>query len=142
MSVDDSGCFGGGSDHNWIDLVLVDKFVKLVKVDTRPKKKNVWNIKDDQDWSAFQAAVVRNLPQEDVSGMSLDELASLVVSVLRNAGVSSIGYKRHLSKRSMFSRCLPASVVEALRKKRELGRLWKTLSSSVNPVPGEVHSCC
>ena len=137
MTVDEAGVLGGGSDHNWIEIILVDKIVNLVKVDTRPKKKNVWNIKDEQDWSAFQDAVVRNLPA-DVSEMSVDDLASLVASVYRTAGVSSIGYKRQQSRRSMHSQSLPDNVVKALDAKSALGCQWKTFSNSGRGTPGDV----
>ena len=39
MLVDENGVYGGGSDHNWIEITLIDKFTKLFKVDTRQKKR-------------------------------------------------------------------------------------------------------
>ena len=53
MNVDDSGRYGGGSDHNWSWIKMHDKFRILVPARKSSKPKKVWNIKDDQDWSAF-----------------------------------------------------------------------------------------
>ena len=138
MTVDELGRYGGGSDHNWIELILIDEIVQLVRVDTRPKKKDTWNIKDDQDWSAFKAADVVNIPSKDVSNLGVDDLAALVATAFRTAGISSIGYKCQRSGTSMHSQTLPGHLVQALKRKLDLGALWKSLSSSGTASPGAV----
>ena len=57
MTVDDSGSLGGGSDHNWSWIKMLDKFRILVPARSKPKRKKVWNIKDSQDWSGFKESV-------------------------------------------------------------------------------------
>ena len=138
MTVDENGLYGGGSDHNWIELVLVDEIVKLVTIDPRPRRKETWNIKDDQDWSVFQAAVLANMPADDVSNLDVDDLAALVASALRTAGMTSFGFKRQHSGKSMHSQTLPQPLVQALKQKLDLGSVWKSLSSSGNAAPGAI----
>ena len=136
MNIDENGVYGGGSDHNWVEITMVDKFVKLSRIIAQPKKKEVWNIQEDQDWSTFQAAVLELLPDGDSTHLSVDELASLVATILRSAGVSSIGYKAPRTNKSHYSHSLPHHLVIALKIKRSLAQNWKTLSSS-NDAPTE-----
>ena len=103
MFVDENGIYGSGSDHNWSEIVLIDKIPRLIKVDSRPQKKNVWKIDEDQDWSAFKKSVVDNLASHDFNKMSEDELASMIATVYKSAGLSALGTgrqkpKNHLSR--------------------------------------------
>ena len=129
MFVDDNGVYGGGSDHNWSEIILRDKIANFVKVDTRAKRKQIWNIKDDQDWTAFKKSVVENIRQHEFTNKSEDELAVLVASIYNSAGSSSIGFKAEPKKASSKT-TLPNHIVRALRQKLELGRSWKSLSTS------------
>ena len=130
MTVDDRGLFGGDSDHNWVTIVLEDKFKRL-RILPSVRKKEKWNIQEDQDWESFQAAVLSNLPSvEDAAGMSVDDLASEVARALHSGGLSTIGLRKVNKKASMWSRQLPPDLVSELRKKRELEKCWKSLVAS------------
>ena len=102
LTVDDAGHYGGGSDHNWSWIKVKDRFKNLVRFQPSvQKKKEVWNIRDDQDWDGFKAAVHNALPGEDLSHLSVDELASTLATALREGGLASIGYKKTADKCSM-----------------------------------------
>ena len=86
-----------------------DKFRRLRLLQT-VKKKQKWNIAEDQDWTQFKSDVLTHLSTTvQCSGMSVDGLASLVVGALHSAGLSSIGLKATRSKKSMRSRSPPKS---------------------------------
>ena len=57
MLIDDSGKYGGGSDHNWLFINLDDRFVKKDFVSFAPKKKPRWNFDENYDWSNFRDTV-------------------------------------------------------------------------------------
>ena len=136
MFVDDTGSFGGGSDHNWSGVELRDKFRNLVRVNNYQKKKSsVWNIQDDQDWTLFKQKVVEHLPQDDISHLGVNELASLLTSAFRNGGLASIGYKKSQPKIPKKSRSLPGYLVAELDLKRNMEKNWKSMSSSVDIPP-------
>ena len=137
MFIDDKGAYGGRSDHNWSEIVLEDRIAHFIKVDSRPKRKKVWNIKDDQDWTAFKASIAENLQRHNFSNKSEEELASLVASIFTCAGASSIGCKDD-PKRKSSRTTLPPHIVKALKLKLALGREWKSLSSSEFSTPEEV----
>ena len=118
MTVDDRGLFGGDSDHNWLTIVLEDKFKRLRMLPS-VRKKEKWNIQEDQDWESFQADVLSNLPSvQDAAGMSDDDFASEVAKALHSGGLSTIGLCKVKKKASMWSRQLPPDFVSELRKKR------------------------
>ena len=130
MVVDEQGLDGGNSDHNWITLTLEDKFKRLHLMNTQ-RKKEKWNIKEDQDWSIFQTTVASELPSlPDALNMNVNELATAISSALYAAGVSTIGFRSTRPKLSMWSRQLPPNLVAELKKKRELEKTWKSLVSS------------
>ena len=138
MFVDENGIYGGGSDHNWSEITLVDKISHLFKVDSRPERKKVWNIRDNQDWTPFKNAVSEILARKDITNMNEEELAVLVASVYNTAGASAIGYKPHQDKRSSIRKSLPAYIVQALQLKKSLGQTWKSLSSSGVATPQDL----
>ena len=130
MIIDDQGLHGGNSDHNWITLIVEDKFKRKQLIRTKPKKKK-WDIKDEQDWTQFKASVAAELPTvTQALQMNAKELASALSSSLYNGGVASIGFRSSKPKTSMLSRQLPPNLVAELGKKRELERAWKSLVSS------------
>ena len=136
MRIDDTGAMAGNSDHNWITLVLKDKFRRLRLLQTIKKKKK-WNFSEDQDWTQFTADVLTELPTaSQCSGLSVDGLASTVVGALHSAGLSSVGMRSTCPKKSMRSNSLPPVLVLALQKKRELERGWKSLVASDRTVLG------
>ena len=113
-----------------ITLVLKDKFRRL-RLKTSPKKKEKWNIAEDQDWSKFKLDVLSHLPTiPQVRGMTVNALATAVSTALHSGGLTSIGFKPSLTKSTMKSRSLPNNIVRELQKKRDLESTWKTLRSS------------
>ena len=138
MHVDDSGTYGGGSDHNWVWVKMTDCFKRLVPIVKKAKEKDVWAIKDDQDWSSFKEAVAKHLPQDSLSSLGVDELTSLLTSAFRAGGLSAIGYKKKVRRTSMKSRSLPKELVSEIELKRKMEQTWKTLSSSAVFVPEAV----
>ena len=104
MYVDEKGVHGGGSDHNWIELVLSDKFKRPIIRRKAKQVKKTWNITDNQDWTVYKEEVIKNLPNGNVDKLSVNELAKAVTTALHNAGVSAIGYKQHKRTKSMRSR--------------------------------------
>ena len=140
MNVDDTGSWGGGSDHNWSWTVIKDKFRRLVRIPRVEVRKNVWNIKDDQDWTAFKENVTSRMPPGDLSSLSVNELASSLASSLRDGGLSSIGYKRETSRCSMKLKTLPQNILAEIELRRQMEGHWKSLSSSndsTNAAVGE-----
>ena len=130
MVVDDKGVHGTNSDHNWITIILEDKFRRL-RLYPSVQKKEKWDIKEGQDWSVFEAAVSKLLPAvDDATEMNVDTLASKVAEALWSAGISAIGKRSVRPKTSVWSRLLPPAVVSELKKKRELERAWKKLVAS------------
>ena len=138
MTVDDTGLLGGGSDHNWVAVVLSDKFRHLGRVKHFKQPKKMWNLSGDFDWSAFKKAVVERLPTGSWDHLSVNEHASLLISSLHSAGESVIGFRQPKKKTSMKSRSLPVHMVSAIKRKRELERTWKSLSSSSDNNPAAV----
>ena len=141
MNVDDSGSYGGGSDHNWSWIKMNDKFRVLVPAAKRQqKKKKSWNIADDQDWNIFKEKVAEQfLPAVDgADTLELDDLASLVANGFRKGGESSIGYRKNVGKSSMKSRSLPRDVVSELELKSQMEKNWKTLFSSMEASVDDV----
>ena len=135
MNVDDSGSLGGGSDHNWVQLVLADKFRRLGKARKIQEKKKTWNLSGNFEWSDFSKSVLKHLPADGWEDMSVDVHAKQLVSALHFAGESTIGFRHKKKRTSMKSKSLPANIVEALKRKRELEKCWKSLSSSVDYDP-------
>ena len=130
MTIDDVGAQGGLSDHNWITLVLKDRFKRL-RILPSVKKKQKWKMGEDQDWSQFQVDVLSKLPSVfECSGLGVDRLASLVAGALHSGGMSAIGLRTASSQSSMRSRNLPPNLVCELQKQRDLGKVWKSLVSS------------
>ena len=64
-----------------------------------------------------------------MSSLSVDQLASSLVSYLRDGGLSSIGYKKPTVRKSMKSKALPRHVLDEIGLKRHMEQHWKTLSS-------------
>ena len=139
MTVDEDGTHGGGSDHNWIDFVLADKFRRLVPLRKPPTKKQIWNLSGNFEWSDFRVEVVKHLPAIcDIDTLSVDETASLLVTALHKAAEVVIGFKKQTHRTSMKSTSLPKHVVDGLKLKRQLESKWKSLSSSSPYVHDDV----
>ena len=132
LLVDDKGTLGGSSDHNWIELVLADSFVRLMRIRNNSIKKERWAISSEMDWKAFTAAVDTALATLDTS-VDVEVLAGSVCRILLDAGVRHVGLKMSRG-RSLKSTSLPKVLVDALALKRQLGTNWKTLLSSLSKL--------
>ena len=132
LFVDDEGSLGGSSDHNWLELVLVDSFVRLKRIRNNSVKKERWAITSVLDWTAFTAAVDTALATLDTT-VDVEVLAGSVCNILLEAGVKHVGLKTSRG-RSLKSTALPKACVDALALKRQLGSNWKTLLSSLSKL--------
>ena len=133
LFVDDTGSWGGNSDHNWLELVLSDSFVRLQRIHRNQVKKNRWNIASNQNWTGFKTAVDQSLSTLDTT-VDVEALAKSVCKILYDAGLQHIGLKK-FKGRSMRATALPRVLVEALVLKRRFETNWKTLLSSLSKVP-------
>ena len=132
MNVDDTGSYGGGSDHNWCWMKMTDKFRLLVPRQQVKKSKRDFKINDDQDWSQYKQIVHDNLPVDGVDGIGIDQLANVLVSSFQKGGEEALGYKQQTFRSSMRSRSLPSHMVSEIQLKSNMEKEWKTLSSSNN----------
>ena len=133
LFIDDTGSWGGSSDHNWLELVMTDSFVRLKRVQRNQLKKNKWNITSNQSWADFKTAVGEALAVLDTS-VDVETLAKSVCKILYDAGLQHIGLRKGKG-RSMRATALPRALVDALVLKRQLEVKWKTLLSSLSTVP-------
>ena len=126
MEIDDQGEYGCGSDHNWIFLVLSDKFVKRKRISNQLFKKETWNIREDQDWSDFTKHVLASVSSLDHS--SVNNLASSISASILSALHDTIGLKQKNSRAK--PRLLPPDLVQEFVLQRQLEKNWKTLNSA------------
>ena len=122
MNIDDSGVWGGGSDHNWIFVALKDKFSKLCI----PKRKKVpkvsWDIKEDQDWSSYERSL--KLQETIIDKTSVSSFSGTLFSAIYSAAKETIGVKSSTGEPRICT--YPQEIVTELAAKRRLERLWKT----------------
>ena len=135
MFIDDQGCFGGGSDHNWIFLEMTDNFVKKVrKSNYYSNKSQSWNISEYQDWSGFTSSL-NNLVDQTDSNLDSFDLSKRVADILVKAGLDNIGYKRISRGTSMKATALPRYLVNELSCLKKMERNWKSKTSSLSSLP-------
>ena len=122
MNIDDSGVWGGGSDHNWIFVSLKDKLSRLFI----PKKKKVpklsWDIKEDQDWSSYERSL--KLQETLIDKTSVSSFSNSLFSAIYSAAKETIGVKSSTGEPRVCN--YPQEIVTELAAKRRLERLWKT----------------
>ena len=122
MHVDDLGQYGGDSDHHPFFVVLkeatvVKRFFSQLKVE-KPR----WDIKEDQDWSEFTAALSARASSLDNS--SIKSLSRSMTAAIHGAMFSAIGIKKAKPPRTTK---LPRALVKELRYKKQLGHEFKIL---------------
>ena len=127
LEIDDRGKYGGGSDHNWLFLVLTDRFAKKKRGVSDQLRKPSWNIKDDQDWSGYCDSVKKSLG--NIVTTSATALHNSICQLLLNSLTSEIGLRESRSRPK--NRKLPPSLVSALNERRNLEKLWKTQQSEL-----------
>ena len=123
LFIDERGQFGGGSDHNFIFLTLDDMFVRKQRLFKLPVRKNSWNCMDNLDWGPFKEMVSSKLENRSASALTVDELASLISSVLLSAGESCVG--RRPTGGHSGTHLLPRDLVAEINLKRSLEAAWK-----------------
>ena len=122
MDIDDSGVWGGGSDHNWIFLALKDKFSRLFTPKKIKVPKLVWDIKEDQDWSSYEKSL--KLQESQIDKSSVASFANSIFSAMYSSAKETIGMK---SCSGEPRPCVyPQNIVTELAYKRRLERLWKS----------------
>ena len=135
MLIDDQGVFGGGSDHNWVFLDLVDSFVRKLRISNLPNKKKSWNIRDSQDWTSFEASVDTMVGEIDDTALDDATLANKIAGILMQSGLSEIGLRSNSSKSSIRATSLPKALVDEIKLKRSLEKVWKSKCSSFSSLP-------
>ena len=139
LLVDEAGLLGGGSDHNFLVLVLDDVFVKKKRLLHFQPQRRRWNRLDNVDWAPFQAVVQEKLGRLSPEDFSVDQLASLVTSALLAAGEQCVGY--HQPRRGTGQVQLPRAIVEELRLKRFLEQDWKSKVSGNVTTAADLIAC-
>ena len=134
LFIDERGQFGGGSDHNFIFLTLDDMFVRRQRLFKLPVRKSSWNCMDNLDWGPFKEMIKSRLDKRSATALSVDELASLISSVLLSAGESCVG--RRPTGGHSGPRLLPRELVAEINLKRSLEAAWKQ-RVSVAAAPAE-----
>ena len=135
MFIDDQGCFGGGSDHNWIFLEMMDNFVKKVrKSNNLSNKRPSWNISEYQDWTGF-TSTLNNLVDQTDSNLGCFDLSKRVADILVKAGIDNIGYRRTSRGSSMKATSLPRDLVNELSFLKQLEKNWKSKTSFMSNLP-------
>ena len=126
MEIDDKGVHGGGSDHNWVFLVLSDRFVLQRRIINVQKRKKQWNIAEDQDWSGFHDHVLNAVASLDSS--TINNLASSISSAILKGLHDKIGLRSSASNKQ--PRRLPPSLVKEFLLQRQLEKSWKSLNAA------------
>ena len=123
LFIDDHGLFGGGSDHNFLFLVLHDRFVQKKRLVKIPSMKRRWNSMSDLDWSPFHEAVIARLGGRSPVGMPVNQLASTIASAYLAAGDECVGLR--VPSRPNGPKLLPREIIEEVKLKRTLEHDWK-----------------
>ena len=134
MTIDDNGLYSGCSDHNWIFVTLRDFFRRKHKKTRKSNLKDSWNIRSNQNWSAFRSAVSNLCSNIDLNSDS-NTLAENMKQLLQDAGIATIGYKTQQGHRSVKSTSLPWHIVKELEYKRQLAKNWISKSSHFHSLP-------
>ena len=100
--------------------------MKMKRVSNLQKRKERWDIKDDQDWSEFRAQVSQSVGTLDTT--SLNNLASSISASILKSLHDNIGLKSS-SVRSK-PRLLPPALVKEFLYQRQLEKNWKSLNSA------------
>ena len=135
LVVDDAGRYGaGGSDHNWLFLEILDKFVKKKRITAKSRGHfPAWNISDDQDWSGYCLNLKRRLLGSSGNTCDVGSLNTLICESLLGALTDEIGLKGPSPMRT--PRRLPRNIVDELVYRRQLEMNWKSKQSALASQP-------
>lgn len=134
FEVDELGNLGGDADHNFIILKVTDNFTKQTRKARVEKEKEVWNISEETDWKPFTEYVNKMVGTEDRTTMT--RFANCL------SGWIIRGLKEVFGTRKIFTKtnsvALPRSIVQELRKRRELETRYKTVRQEAMNREGEI----
>ena len=139
LVIDEAGLLGGGSDHNFLILVLDDEFVKKKRLLNLQPQRRRWNSLENVNWDPFCAVVQEKLGSLSPEDFTVDQLASLVTSALLAAGEQCVGY--HQPRRGTGQVLLPRAIVEELQLKRFLEQDWKSKVSGNVTLATDLLAC-
>ena len=122
MHIDDQGHFGGDSDHHPFFVVLQEHSYIKRMFNQLKVCKPTWDIKEDQDWSPYTAALQSRESSLDPS--SLENLSRTLAAAVHGAMLSSIGIK---TPKPRLPSKLPPSLIKELRYRKQLGQEFKIL---------------
>ena len=140
MVIDDRGVYGGGSDHNWVFLELQDSFVRKMRISNLPRQKMSWNIKENFDWSAFEGSVNDMVDGTDENDITDAALATKAADILIQSGLKTVGLRSRSTKSSILSTSLPGVLVNEIKLKRQMERVWKTKCSVLSSLPANLRT--
>ena len=124
MLIDETGSFGGDSDHNLLLVSLRDNFtLKKLSFNTSLAKP-VWNLSPDQNWSGFTREVLNRI--SNVDKRTVHTFASSLGSILYNSMVKCFGFR--IPGTSRKTPQLPPYILREITHKRNLLKNWKLLS--------------
>ena len=128
MYIDEGGCLGGGSDHVWIIVDLMDEYVKSKQ--EKKEKKEVWKIDSTTNWEKFKKTVdikLEKIEADDpkVFGNLLNE--ALFESVKEEIGTTFAG--------GCQSKRYPRRILELMEISKQRKTVWRELRSEVSRHP-------
>ena len=132
MYIDENGVLGGGSDHVWIIVDIVDKFERTKKGVNKEKKK-VWNFDSTTDWKSYKKALDSKLSVLNCNGPK--ELGKLMNEAIYEGLEEGIGEKEIGTKEK---KRFPKEVLGKMKENRRVKSLWRELRSEVSRIPGDV----
>ena len=128
MHIDEKGSLGGGSDHVWIILDILDEYVK-----TKPgkrEKREVWKIDSTKNWGNFKKTVDNKLVKVEsddpkVFGKLLNE--ALFESVNEEIGTTFAG--------GCEKKRYPKQILGLMEMNKQMKAEWRELRSEVSRQP-------
>ena len=121
VEIDEKGRLGGGSDHNVVVTRLKDRFLAVSSV-SRKAVKLGWDIRDDEDWKGYSMVVEREV-QGMIVTKGAEGLSDSVTKIILTGLEEGVGRKKLIDSKGKGH--LPKRIVELLKERRRLERVWK-----------------
>ena len=116
MYIDEKGILGGGSDHVWIIVDIVDEYVRIKKEVKRPRKK-VWDFDCSTDWKMYKEALDSKLSM--INSNDPKELGKKVNEAIYESLEEGIGSAQVGAKdKKRFPKVVLDKLRGAIKKKR------------------------
>ena len=132
MYIDENGVLGGGSDHVWIIVDIVDKFVRT-KHEEKKSKKEVWNFDSSTDWKNYKEALDAKLLE--MNSNDPKELGKMINEAILEGLKEGIGFKQ-IGAKDM--KRYPKEVLKKMKENRKVRSVWMVLRSEVSRKPDDV----